>query len=118
MIRRELLKAEIDKVKSEHLELLYGIIKLLENGSQAAEADTYLDGHRFVVSTYGCLADAPILRGEQGHHEMTYPPSAPRFFHEARALLLLRVDFGGNETRRSGCSCSCFRKSAAMACKS
>lgn len=34
MISRELLKTEIDKVKSEHLELLYGIIKLLENGAR------------------------------------------------------------------------------------
>ena len=38
MISRELLKAEIDKVKSEHLELLYGIIRLLEDGGQATAA--------------------------------------------------------------------------------
>ena len=69
MISRKLLKTEIDKVKSEHLELLYGIIKLLENGAPVAEAETHLDWHEFVANTYGCLSDAPISRGEQGHYE-------------------------------------------------
>jgi len=69
MVNRKLLKTEIDRVKSEHLELLYGIIKLLENGSRTAQAGTHLDWHDFVANTYGCLADAPILRGEQGHLE-------------------------------------------------
>jgi hypothetical protein len=80
MISRKLLKTEIDKVRSEHLELLYGIIKLLENGrradmmsglaeAQAAEPGAPLDWHDFVASTYGCLSDAPISRGEQGHYE-------------------------------------------------
>ena len=69
MINRKLLKAEIDKVKSEHLELLYGIIKLLENGVPLVEPYTHLDWHGFVTSTYGCLSDAPISRGEQGHYE-------------------------------------------------
>jgi hypothetical protein len=80
MISRKLLKTEIDKVKGEHLDLLYGIIKLLENGAcrdmtsdlaeaQAAEIGVPLDWHDFVASTYGCLSDAPISRGEQGHYE-------------------------------------------------
>lgn len=70
MVSRKLLKTEIDKVKNEHLELLYGIIKLLANGSQAAQVDASLDWHDFVASTYGCLADAPISRKEQGDHEI------------------------------------------------
>ncbi len=70
MINRKLLKTEIDKVKSEHLDLLYGIIKLLANGSQAAQGDAHLDWHDFVANTYGCLADAPISREEQGYHEI------------------------------------------------
>jgi len=80
MISRRLLKTEIDKVKSEHLELLYGIIKLLENGvrkdttpnlaeAQPSEAGAPLDWHEFIASTYGCLSDAPISRGDQGHYE-------------------------------------------------
>jgi hypothetical protein len=69
MISRQLLKTEIDKVKSEHLELLYGIIKLLENGDQRTNVDTDLDWREFVAKTYGCLADAPISRGDQGHFE-------------------------------------------------
>jgi hypothetical protein len=80
MISRKLLKTEIDKVRSEHLELLYGIIKLLENGTheggasplaeaQATETGVPLDWHEFVANTYGCLSDAPISRGDQGHYE-------------------------------------------------
>lgn len=69
MISRKLLKSEIDKGKSEHLELLYGIIKLLENGAAVAEPDTDLAWHEFVATTYGSLSDAPISRGEQGHYE-------------------------------------------------
>jgi len=65
MISRRLLKTEIDKVKAEHLELLYGIIKLLENGNQGTVVGTDLDWHEFVATTYGCLADAPISRGDQ-----------------------------------------------------
>jgi hypothetical protein len=80
MISRKLLKTEIDKVKSEHLELLYGIIKLLENGTckgmtpdlaetQQNQTGAPLDWHEFIANTYGCLSDAPISRGEQGHYE-------------------------------------------------
>jgi len=69
MVSRRLLKTEIDRVKSEHLELLYGIIKLLENGSQRTGVGADLDWHEFVAKTYGCLADAPISRGDQAHFE-------------------------------------------------
>jgi hypothetical protein len=79
MVSRKLLKTEIDKVKNEYLELLYAIIRLLENGaskdialgaeSHTVESDTHLDWHNFVASTYGCLADAPISRGDQGRYE-------------------------------------------------
>jgi len=79
-VSRNLLKAEIDKVKTEHLELLYGIIKLLENGTrrdttcdlsedQAHETGAPLDWDEFIARTYGCLADAPISRGNEGHFE-------------------------------------------------
>jgi hypothetical protein len=69
MINRRQLKTEIDKVKSEHLELLYGIIKLLEDGNHGTEIGVGLDWREFVANTYGCLADAPISRGDQGHFE-------------------------------------------------
>jgi len=80
MISRELLKTEIDKVKSEHLELLYGIIRLLEGDvregaasalaqTPACETGVPLDWYEFVANTYGCLSDAPIVRGEQGQHD-------------------------------------------------
>lgn len=70
MVSRKLLKTEIDKVKNEHLELLYGIIKLLANGSQTAHVDASLDWHDFVSNTYGCLADTPISREGEGGHEI------------------------------------------------
>jgi hypothetical protein len=69
MISRELLKAKIDKVRSEHLELLYGIIQLLEDRGQTAEAGAPLDWHESVANTDGCLAEAPISRGDQGTYE-------------------------------------------------
>ena len=80
MISRKLLKTEIDKVRNEYLELLYAIIKLLENGTregmtfglaetQATGGALDLDWQEFVAKTYGCLADAPISRAEQGRYE-------------------------------------------------
>jgi len=80
MISRKLLKAEIDKVRSEYLTLLYGIIKLFERNAredlrsapaevQATEANAHSNWHDFVASTYGCLADTPISRGQQGLYE-------------------------------------------------
>jgi hypothetical protein len=79
MVSRRLLKTEIDKVKNEHLELLYAIIRLLENGMgkdaglgrehQTADGGSDLNWHDFVASTYGCLADAPVSRGDQGQCE-------------------------------------------------
>jgi len=81
MIYRELLKSEIDKVKDEHLELLYGIIRLLESGSyedatapsgpRTLEGVSASDWHGFIASTYGCCSDAPLARGEQGHRRET-----------------------------------------------
>lgn len=70
MIDRRLLKTEIDKVKNEHLELLYGIIKLLTDSTPTGEASISLDWHEFVANTYGCLTNAPISRGDQGHFEV------------------------------------------------
>jgi len=69
MISRELLKTEIDAVKSEHLELLYGFMKLLENGVQGVEVGAPSNWQQFVASTYGCLSDAPISRGQQGRYD-------------------------------------------------
>lgn len=71
MISRKLLKMEIDKVQTEYLELLYRIIKLFESGTREKQvpaaadvraADSGLDWHDFVATTYGSLADAPIVR--------------------------------------------------------
>lgn len=80
MINRKLLKTEIDRVRSEYLELLYSIIKLFEkdtqeevgsvpSGSVEAQLSGNVDWPDFVAHTYGCLAEAPISRGDQGRYE-------------------------------------------------
>lgn len=78
MISRALLKSEIDKVKAEYLDLLYRIVKAFENGASkgstalASESDDFrknLDWQAFVDTTYGCMADSEISRGEQGVSE-------------------------------------------------
>ncbi len=78
MISRAILKSEIDKVKSEYLDLLYRIVKAFENGasqegvavaSESQEHRTNLDWQSFVERTYGCMAESKISRGEQGISE-------------------------------------------------
>lgn len=78
MITRELLKAEVEKVKDDYLDVLYKIIKIFEappkvdNGNIAVslgENGNKFDWHAFIAQTYGCLADNPIARGDQGGYE-------------------------------------------------
>ncbi len=75
MITRELVKAEVEKVQTDYLEVLYKIIKIFvappkdDNGKIAASLagkDDEFDWHAFIAQTYGCLADDPIERGDQG----------------------------------------------------
>jgi len=84
MINKELVKLEIDKVREEYLDLLYRIIKAFEIATPKVlssfqrELDTDADTRKinwneFVASTYGCLSEAPIARGQQG----TYEPREP-----------------------------------------
>ena len=79
MITKEQIKAEVDKIRDEHLALLYRIIKALEipieestksvraKGSRKASKKT--EWHQFIQETYGCLSAAPIERGDQGIYE-------------------------------------------------
>jgi hypothetical protein len=81
MITKERIKAEIDKVQDEYLEVLYKIIKVFEH-SPKTENFEYVDSSEpdksdvksawsvFVNETYGCLADDPIERGDQGTYEV------------------------------------------------
>ena len=75
MITKEIIKAEIDNLKDEYLEILYRIIKALEVPATEATKPLEIrnresDWHSFIQETYGCLADAPIERGEQGKCEI------------------------------------------------
>ena len=69
MLTRELLRKEIDNIPDRYLEVLYKIVKALQ--AQPKDADNDLTEWRaFVSETYGCLADDPIERGEQGTYEI------------------------------------------------
>ncbi len=74
MITREVVKAEIDKVQDDYLEVLYRIIQALMSPPDVVvvapqgAAET-LGWRKFIQDTYGCLADDPIERGEQGQYE-------------------------------------------------
>ena len=81
MITKERLKTEIDKVQDDYLDLLYRIIKVFEDAPEAEEfgpdvspeSDTYenkIAWLAFVNETYGCLAEDPIERGDQGMYEV------------------------------------------------
>lgn len=68
MTTREVVKSKVDKVQDEYLDVLFRMIVSLETppGSEDA-AGGWIE---FVGSTYGCLAEAPIARGDQGELEV------------------------------------------------
>lgn len=78
MVTKELIKAEIDKVKEEYLDALYKIITALAAETSQKPSDPTgaignekaSDWHYFIQRTYGCLADDPIVRGDQGKYEI------------------------------------------------
>jgi hypothetical protein len=80
MITKELIKAEIDRVQDKYLEVLYKIVEVMVSPIDevtSPEATTVitkkvkdLEWHNFIEETYGCLAGAPIERGEQGQYEI------------------------------------------------
>ena len=78
MVTKELLKAELENVEEEYLDVLYRIIKALgtmpggEPASAAAEP-ARAEWQAFVNRTYGSMADAPIERGPQGELEVREP---------------------------------------------
>jgi hypothetical protein len=82
MVTKDLIKAEIDKVNEEYLDALYKIITALavEESDEltgptgALGNDKESDWHYFIQQTYGCLADDPIVRGDQGKYEIRAGP--------------------------------------------
>lgn len=81
MVTKELIKAEIEKVHDDDLELLFKIIKVFESPSRGKKLsfsnkrkinkrDLAQDWHQFIEETYGCLAEDPIERGDQGKFEI------------------------------------------------
>ncbi len=81
MNTKEKLKAAIDKVPDEYLEILYRILQAFEIPAGElttpqredvfqTEKRSDFDWQQFVKETYGCLAEAPIQRGDQGKFEI------------------------------------------------
>ncbi len=72
MITRELIKAEIDKVQEAYLEALYRIVRAFEAPLKGKTTDTIeeVQWQQFIAETYGCFADDPIARGDQGRYEI------------------------------------------------
>ena len=76
MITKEILKAEIDKIQDQYLEAVYRIIKAFEHipsPKQDMPPNTLSkdeEWQSFIEKTYGCLADDPIERGDQGEFEI------------------------------------------------
>ena len=72
MVTRALIKAKVDKVQDVYLEALYRIVQAFEAPAQVAVGDTIDDAHwhEFIAETYGCFADDPIARGDQGRYEI------------------------------------------------
>jgi hypothetical protein len=71
LITRDLLKEEIDKVQDNYLNVLYRIIKALENPLDSEDFHTLeiSNWKHFIDATYGCMSDVQIDRGEQGQYE-------------------------------------------------
>jgi len=71
LITRDLLKDEIDNVQDNYLDILYQIIRALENPPafeySCLEISNWKD---FINKTYGCMSDVPIDRAEQGLYEI------------------------------------------------
>lgn len=72
-ITKERLKREIDQVQEEYFDVLYQIIQVFEFPGRTAESSPEklieqdrLEWSAFIEQTYGCLADDPIERGDQG----------------------------------------------------
>lgn len=74
MITKEIIKSEIDNIEDEYLEVLFRIVKALEVSKKLPKNNfkkkKSLSWHKFIEATYGCLADDPIRRGEQGDYEI------------------------------------------------
>jgi len=75
LITRETIKKEIDNLRDDYLEIVYRVIKAFERPTRTLDAQpdslkTQSEWEHFIQETYGCLADAPIERGEQGESEV------------------------------------------------
>ena len=79
MVARELVKAKIDHIQEEYLDILYEIVQSFESKwalgqtPNRASNDPQIDHQnwrRFVALTYGSTAAAPIERADQGSFEI------------------------------------------------
>ena len=76
MITRDSIKKQVDRVQEKHLEVLHHIIKALETPSDSDrfsldKSGQTLTWEQFIEATSGCLADDPIVRGDQGQFDIS-----------------------------------------------
>jgi len=72
IITKDILKAEIDKIQDGYLEILYRIIQAFIKPLDIVPMSTSktTEWQNFINQTYGCLADDPIERPDQGEYEV------------------------------------------------
>lgn len=78
MVTKELLKAELEQVEEEHLDVLYRIIRALASPSEQNQVSAGKDSSReewkaWVNRMYGSMADDPIERPPQLELEIREP---------------------------------------------
>lgn len=67
------IKNGMIEIPQEYLRYLHDYVKvivLMEDTSRAEYEETGSGWSLFIKETYGCLADDPIERGEQGSYEI------------------------------------------------
>lgn len=69
MISKDKLKSEIDKIDQRHHALIYRILRAFESEQQFS-GEARSSWSEFVESTYGCLEDDHLKRGQQGDFEL------------------------------------------------
>ncbi|RLC10563.1 MAG: hypothetical protein DRI57_20185 [Deltaproteobacteria bacterium] len=73
MITRAAIKARIDEVENEYLDILYKVVRSFVNSGHSdrvQEIHKRSEWHDFIEKFSGCLANDPIERGAQGEYEI------------------------------------------------
>jgi hypothetical protein len=73
-VTKEQIKSEIDKVRDEYLDVLYRIVRTLEEPALPAPREgAEVAWSQFIAEMYGATADAPLQRWPEGFPEERLP---------------------------------------------